>query len=316
MSILLVNDELVERSISASECLAAVEHGFRLEANGQISSTYAGTTYQEGAASFHLYAAYVPGYGLGAKVLGAYEDNPELGEPYIHATVILLDPRTGRPQAFLDGRYLTALRTAAAVALGARCLSRPDSRVLGILGTGLQARTHLLCHLAIHPFERVLIWGRTPEHVAAYLSEMRPKVTVPIESLASPEAVCGEADVLTCTTRARNPLFPASAVRSGTHIGVAGPLRSGGTEIPLDLVHRSDLYVDDRGKFQKLWDPGTAPPIEEELGEVIVGRTEGRTSASTTTVFKPVGMAFEDVVAGYKVVNRLRGQEQGQEVLW
>lgn len=316
MSVLLISDDLVQKSITATECVDAVEEGFRLQASGSVVSTYANMAYQAGAAGFHLYSAYVPGYGLGTKILGAYEENPDKGEPYIHATVVLVDPETGRPEVFLDGRYLTALRTAAAVALAARYLSRRDSATLGILGTGLQARTHLLCHLVVRPFERVIVWGRTPEHVETYVSEMASRTSVPISALPTPEAVCAEADVIACTTRARQPLFSSDVVQAGTHIGVAGPLRREGAEIPLDLLRRGHLFVDDIDKFIHLWEPGSAPPVEAELGEIILTGRGERVSNGAVTIFKPVGMAFEDVVSARIVANHVRHHVGGQEIAW
>ena len=98
----------------------------------------------------------------------------------------------------MDGSYLTGLRTGAATAIGAQELCRKDSQVLGILGTGLQARTHLLCHLVVHPFQRVVIWGRNRARVEEYLAEMRPQVKVPLQVLPSADAVCAEADVVAC----------------------------------------------------------------------------------------------------------------------
>lgn len=314
--LLLVSDDLVRRSITAEECVEAVEDGFRLLAGGAVANTYAQLSYQEGVASIHLYAASVPGYGVGAKILGAYQRNPDLGEPYIHATVVLLDPDTGKPEAVLDGRYLTALRTAAAAALSTKYLVRQDSQVLGILGTGLQARTHLLCHLVIHPFKRVVLWGRTPEHVRAYLREMAPRVAVPIDSLPSAEAVCGEADVISCTTRARRPLFSVQAVRPGSHITVAGPMGSRGAEVPLDLLPRGHLFVDSREEFRKLWQQMDLPAVEAELGEVILGQVTRRPTTDAITIFKPVGMAFEDVVTARIIVNRVRHSRAGQIVTW
>jgi ornithine cyclodeaminase/alanine dehydrogenase-like protein (mu-crystallin family) len=314
--LLLVSDDLVRQSITPEECMTAVEEGFRLYARGVISSIDARLALQDGTASIYLYGAHVSGYGLGTKVLGAYQNNPGLGEPYIQATVVMLDPVTGQLEAILDGRYLTALRTAAATALASRYLCRQNSRVLGILGTGLQARTHLLCHLVVRPFARVVVWGRNPERVQAYLNEMQPLVKIPMVALPSAELVCAEADVICCTTRARTPLFSARAVRPGTHMGVAGPLRSEGSEISLDLIRSSHIFVDSREKFRKLWGPVASPPVEAELGEVIVGLYTGRPSPDAVTIFKPVGMPFEDVVSARIVLNRVRQDDSGLVVSW
>ena len=333
--ILLVPDSLVRRSITAEECVRAVDAGFRLYASGKaaaernrVSSADEGSPpavpvgeanarFSYGAhAQVSLYGAYVPGWGLGAKTLGAFESNPERGEPYIHALISVHDPETGKLEAILDGGYLTALRTAAAVAIGFEHLARHDSRVLGILGTGLQARTHLLCHLAVHPFEEVVVWGRTETKVREYIDEMSEQAPIAITACSSPRDLCQKADVVAGTTRARIPLFSACDVRSGTHVGVAGPLRQEGSEIPLSLLESSLLYVDSWTKFEGLWDYGYAPRIEGELGDVMLGRTPGRRSSDDITVFKPVGMAFEDVVSARVVLERVKREGSGISVEW
>lgn len=313
---LLIRDPIVRQSISVEECIQAVEQGFLLQASGKVGDAYGHLSYQEGASSLHLYAASVPEFGVGAKVLGAYRENPGNGRPYIRACVVLLDPVTGEMEAFLDGAYLTALRTGAATALGAHYLARQDSRVLGIMGTGLHARTHLLCHLSVHEFQRVVIWGRNPQHIAEYLKEMQSMIDLPIFSLPSPDDVCAQADVIACTTSARSPLFQAKAVRPGTHIGVAAPVNSWQTEIPLDLLDNSLLFVDSIAKFHQNWAPGAAPIVEAELGQVIAGLAVGRSTDKDITIFKPEGMGFEDIVSARIVVDRVRQEQSTEIVVW
>ncbi len=316
MTLLLVPDALVRRSITVEECNEAVESGFRLAARGDVGDAYGGLSYNGDTSSIKLYASHVPPAGVGAKILGLYADNPAKGKPYIRAVVTLLDPDTGELEALVDATYLTALRTGAATALAARELGRRDSRVLGILGTGLHARTHLLCHLAAHAFRRVVIWGRHPRRVEEYLTEMRSTVHVPVDSMPAADAVCAEADVIACTTSARTPLFRAEAVRAGTHIGVAAPMGSHYSEIPLELLGSSRLFVDTRKKFREHWEPGDYPAVQAELGEVLVGSAEGRIKAEDVTIFKPEGMAFEDVVSARIVVDRVRREGSGQAVNW
>ena len=315
MPLLLVSDALVRRSISVEECNEAVESGFRLVARGDVGDAYGGLSYN-GETSIKLYAAHVPRVGVGAKILGLYADNPAKGKPYIRAVVTLLDPDTGELEAVVDATYLTALRTGAATAIAARELGRRNGEVLGILGTGLHARTHLLCHLAAHAFQRVLVWGRNAGRVREYLTEMRSKVDVPLDSMHDADTVCAEADVIACTTSSEAPLFRAEAVRAGTHIGVAAPMGSHYSEIPLELLGRSHLFVDTRKKFREHWEPGDHPAVEAELGEVLVGSAKGRITAEDVTIFKPEGMAFEDVVSARIVVDRVSREGSGQTVDW
>lgn len=314
--ILIVPERIVRQSITPEKCVKAVEEGFRLHSRNLVKGVNSRFNYNDGKSVINLYSAYVPGWGLGAKVLSAFENNPQIGERFIHSVVTVHNTETGRLEAVLDGSYLTALRTAAAVAVAARHLSRPDSKVLGILGTGLQARTHLLCHMAIHPYEKVVIWGRNPNKLKSYIDEMATQINVPLIALESPETLCQEADVISGTTRSRIPLFKAEAIRPGTHLGVAGPLRQEGTEIPLDLLPKAKLFVDSRQKFECLWDSGQSPEVEAELAEVISGQACGRLNMKEITIFKPVGMAFEDVVSARIVVDRVKREGMGYYIEW
>ena len=313
--ILIVPDRIVRQSITPEECVKAVEEGFRLHSKNLIKGNNSGFNYNDGKSVINLYSAHVPGWGLGAKVLSAFENNPQIGERFIHAVVTVHNAETGRLEVVLDGSYLTALRTAAAVAVAARHLSRSDSKVLGILGTGLQARTHLLCHMKIHSYEKVVVWGRNPNNLESYINEMDQQIDVPLIALESPETLCREADVISSTTRSRTPLFKAEDIIPGTHLGVAGPLRQEGTEIPLDLLPKARLFVDSRPKFEGLWDSGQSPEVEE-LSEVISGKICGRHDMKEITIFKPVGMAFEDVVSARIVVDRVKREGMGYYTEW
>lgn len=315
-SFLLISDEMVKESITPKECLEAVAEGFHLYAAGKTIEDNSSTIIADAQAGIHMYSAHVPVYGLGSKVLGAWELNPLKGKPYIQAYVMLMNDETGDLIALMEGHYLTAMRTAAATALGARSLCRSESQVLGIFGTGLQARTHLLCHLAAHPFDQALIWGRDPQQVERYLEEMRPQIKIPLISCNSPEEVCNKADVLSCTTRSRRPLFSSKSVRPGTHIGVAGPLRKEAIEIPLDIVQTNLLFVDNKEKFDNLWDDNNSPRVEAELGSVLLGDHTGRENDECITIFKPVGMAFEDVVSASVVLDNIRNSGYERLVHW
>lgn len=306
-----IDEEQVRRSISPQACLEAVEEGFRQYARGEVQDAYGALVSDAPPEGLHLYGASAPGAGLGAKVLGVFPQNPEHGRPYIRAWVLVIDSVTGELEAILDGAYLTALRTGAASALGAQCLARRNRRVLGILGSGLQARTHLLCHLASYPYERVVIWGRNSEKVSAFVEEMTPHSTAKLQVLSSPEAVLEVADVIAGTTSATEPLFPPTAVRPGTHLSSVAPFRLGQSEFPIQLLDRARLYVDSRPKFYKNWGVIPLPLVTAELGEVLEGNAQGRIRDSEITFFKPEGMGFQDLVSARVVLDSLNSQVNG-----
>lgn len=243
---------------------------------------------------------------VGAKLVSVAHANVDRGLPSHLATIVLLDPETGALQAILDGRYITEVRTGAASAVATRHLALPDARVLAILGTGVQARSHLEALCRVRRIQEVQVWGPDVQQRRTFAAEMAPRVGVAVRAVEDARTAVREADVIALTTSSPEPVLFNDWVRDGTHIVAIGAYLPDQREMDSDLVARARLFVDSRrGALAEAGDvliPMSegrfdASHIAGEIGEVIAGDVPGRTSRRQVTVFKSLGMAVEDVAA-------------------
>ena len=244
--------------------------------------------------------AYVPSLDvLAAKLVSVYPKNQSL--PSHQAVVLAFDPRTGQPLASMDGTGITAQRTAAASALATRLLAREDAQVLAIVGTGVQALSHLQHVSLVRQFREVLVGGRDLTKARALAERFPGARAVSIDEAVS------RADVLCATTHAKEPLVKTKLVRPGTHVNSVG-LNEGGSELEASLLDVALLAVESRkssfapppaGARELL---GRDPAQAVELGELISGARKGRASAEQITLYKSVGIAVEDAAAAALVL--------------
>jgi alanine dehydrogenase len=230
------------------------------------------------------------------KVVTVYEGNTALGVPSHLATIGLYDAATGACVAFIDGTYITALRTSAAAALACDLLARPDARVLAIVGAGVQGEHHLRMFPLVRDFEEIRI--ASARHAdAERLAATHPRARA---TRTAEEAALG-ADVVALATHAAQPVVEAGWIAPGTHVSSIG-YRPPDGELPRDLARASRLFVETREAFAP--PPvgcaelqGLDPDVATELGEVLLDRRPGRTSDGAVTVYKAMGHVAEDIAA-------------------
>ena len=226
--------------------------------------------------------------GMGAKLVCFFPKNTGTGMLTHLAMIMLFDPATGQPLAFLDGRLITEMRTAAVSAAVSKYLAAPSSNVLALLGSGVQAAAHLEALRHVYQFEEVRVWSRTPEHAHQFASQHGAKA-VDLES-----AVRG-ADVIVTATNSLEPFLKGRWLKPGAHINAVGSPRPTWRELDDDVMHNI-LVVDSREAVLK--ESGdvilSQAPIFAEAGEVFAGTKVA--DRSVTTVFKSVGIAVEDIV--------------------
>jgi alanine dehydrogenase len=239
--------------------------------------------------------AYAPSSGLGCKLVTLFPGNRD--RPTHQAMIALFEPGTGTPVALMDGTYITAMRTAAAAALATRILSRPDARVLAILGTGVQSRSAQEMFPRAREFAEVRVAGR---------GEFE-------------EAVRG-ADVVHATTASPDPVVRFDWLSPGAHVSSVG-YGAGGSELDPAIVERADVVVVEQrdSAFAPL--PAGAPELEPrgrdgvvELGEIIAGTAVGRSSDEEITLYKSVGVAVQDLAAAALALAAARERGVGQEI--
>ena len=252
-------------------------------------------------------ASLASGAALGAKLVTVFGGNGARGLDTHLATIVLLDPETGALVALLDGRYITESRTAAVSAVSSRLLARKTAASLAIIGSGVQARSHLEALARVHALRRVTVWSPNKEHRDRFAAGVRPGSDPSLTPSAVDhpgEAVVG-ADIIVLATSSPSPVLENGWVKPGAHVISVGACRPTQREMDPALTARARLFVDSRaaalvesgdvvmgmreGRF-------SAEHIVAELGEVVNG-AQGRRSDTEVTIFKSLGMAVEDVTA-------------------
>ena len=245
---------------------------------------------------------------LGTKVVSVFGSNAAVGLPTHLATIVLLDPMTGELLSIMDGRYITEARTAAVSAVSVKHLARGDAARLAIIGSGVQARSHLEAIAIVRPLHRVTVWSRSLEHCTAFAREMRARTSATITIASSARDAVDGADVVVLATASREPVVQSDWISDGAHVCAVGACRPDQREMDSSLVARGRVFVDSRaGALAEAGDiilPMKEGAINEthlagELGDVVLGRIAGRTSPDAVTIFKSLGMAVEDVAAAH-----------------
>ena len=188
--------------------------------------------------------AYVPGVdGFAIKVSPGFFDNPKLGLPSLNGLMILLSSKTGLVEALLlDNGYLTDVRTAAAGAVAAKHLSRPDAQVAAIFGAGIQARLQLEALTLVRPIKQARIWARDPAKADAAARELTNSLRIEVEAVSAPQEACDGADIIITTTPSEQPILKAEWIRPGQHITAMGSDSEHKNEIEPAVLTQADLY--------------------------------------------------------------------------
>ncbi len=231
--------------------------------------------------------------GLGLKAVTFYPSNVERGIPTHMATIFLVDPQTGTPLAIMDGRLITEMRTAAVSAAATKLLALPDAKILAILGSGVQAHSHVEALRLVRQFEEIRVWSPTREHAERFAKEIGGK------AMSAKDAVRG-ADVIVTTTNSKTPVLKGAWLKPGSHVNAIGACRPDWRELD-DEAMGNVVFVDSReGALKESGDAILSEAkIYAELGEALAAKVPPR--ANETTIFKSLGMAIEDIAAALLV---------------
>jgi thiomorpholine-carboxylate dehydrogenase len=214
------------------------------------------------------------------------------------ATIFLVDPETGTPLAIMDGRLITEMRTAAVSAAATKLLAAPDAKVLAILGSGVQARSHVEALRLVRNFEEVRVWSRAAKHAERFANEIGAKAM-------AAELAVRDADVVVTATNSKTPVLKGSWLKPGCHVNAVGACRPDWCELDDDAM-ANVVFVDSREAAMK--ESGdvilSGAKIYAELGEAFAGKVPSH--SSETTIFKSLGMAVEDIAAALLVYESAR----------
>lgn len=253
----------------------------------------------------------MPGYldaptSLGLKVVSIFPGNHGTGFDSHQGVVMLFDTRHGSPLAVIDASSITAIRTAAVSAVATRALARDDAGDLAILGSGVQAATHLDAMRAVRKLRRVRVWSRSQANAQRFAD----RAAIPVEVMATARAAVDGADLICTTTPAREPILEGAWLAPGAHINAVGACFATARELDTAAVARARLIVDrmesalnESGDFLLARKDGAIGDdhILGELGDLLLGRFVGRRTADEVTLFKSLGIAIEDLAAAHHV---------------
>ncbi len=313
MELLWLSEDDVKSVLNMDDAISAVENAFRDHGLGRTLmppksylyfTKYGGDLRTMPACLENLGAA-------GVKIVNVHPKNPSKGLPTVMALLVLNSPETGAPIAVMGATYLTNMRTGAAGAIAAKYLARPESKVVGMIGAGAQARTQLLGLSRIFNVEKVIVSNRSIESSKAFVKDVQAFLKCDYHTTINRQEAC-DCDILITTTPARAPVVKSSWVKPGTHINAIGADAKGKQELESALTKRAKVVVDDMtqavhsGEVNVPISEGALKPEEiyAQIGEVLTGAKPGRTSNDEITIFDSTGLAIQDVSTGTTVYKR------------
>jgi ornithine cyclodeaminase/alanine dehydrogenase-like protein (mu-crystallin family) len=292
---IFLNEEQVRKHLRMTELIPVMEKALIDFSAGRVTQPVRSILSIDVAAAtgfLGLMPALTPD-GLGLKAVTFYPSNAERGIPTHMATIFLVDPQTGTPLAIMDGRLITEMRTAAVSAAATKLLASPHAKVLAVLGSGVQARSHVEALLLVKQFEEIRVWSPTLEHAKVFAQE--------IGATAMPaEDAVRNADVIVTVTSSKTPVLRGEWLKTGCHVNAIGACRPDWRELD-DEVMSNVVFVDSReGAMKESGDVIlSGVKIYAELGEALAGQVPTR--SNETTIFKSLGMAVEDIAAAMLV---------------
>ncbi len=294
-----LNESEIARVLSYERLIPAMEQALAAFSAGEVQQPVRSMiTVEAGQRYLGIMPAVMQG-GMGAKLVCFYPKNAAAGLPTHMATIMLFDAETARPLACLDGRLITEMRTAAVSAAVTRHLAPADTRVLALLGSGVQAHAHLTALGHVCRFEEVRVWSRNPEHAQRFAARHGAR------AMDAESAVRG-ADVVVTVTSSREPVLKGAWLKPGAHVNAVGACLPDWRELDDAAMRGNTLIVDSRAAA--LEESGdvilSGAEIRAEAGEVFAGTR--RVARESTTVFKSLGLAVEDIATARLVYDALQ----------
>ena len=294
---IFLDEEQVRKRLRMAELIPAMEKALIEFSAGKVKQPVRQVIPVDPPGGFYGIMPALTPDGLGQKIVTFYPPNAAKGIHTHMALIILNDRETGAPLAVMDGRLITEMRTAAVSAAATKLLAPKNSKVLAILGSGVQARSHFEALTLVRKFEEVRVWSQSKANAEKFAKEIGAKVTSLEEAVRS-------ADVVVTVTSSQTAVLRGAWLKRGAHVNAVGACRPDWRELDDDAMRNSVVFVDSREAAMK--ESGdvilSGAKIYAELGEAFAGKIDNR--ASETTIFKSLGMAVEDVAAALLVYKK------------
>ena len=323
---LLLNRSDVQQLLTMAKAIDVVEAAFAELANNTAEMPPRTVMIDPAVGGW---IAYMPAYlksggGLGVKAVTVYKDNPtKFGLPTTIGTILVQDNQTGEVVAAMDGGYLTAVRTGAVSGVATRHMARPDSKVGGVLGAGVQARQQAVAVAEASNVDTILTFSLDDDTSRREFADWVAQAAgLDVQLATSTEALCRESDIVALATTAANPIVNADWWKPGAHINAIGSHAPGLRELDTASIQRARIICDqldacmaEAGDLQIPVEDGDYAwsDIAGNLGDVVNGDTPGRTSDDEVTIFKSVGLAIQDISCAALVYREAVANDIGQE---
>jgi len=323
MSVLILNQREVESLLPMAECIPLMATALRSLARGEMAQPLRMMISPPAAKGMlALMPAHKAGEpaAYGVKVVCVFPDNPAKGLDAHQGSVILLSGETGEVQALMNASAITAIRTAAVSGVATELLARKDASELAIIGSGVQAHTHLEAMACVRPIKRARVASRRFANAQQFAEAMTPHYAFPIEPVETIEAAVGGADLIVAATSSREPVIQREWIAAGAHLNVVGSSIPAAREVDSATMAAASLFVDRRestmnesGDYLFALHEGAikADHIRAEIGEVLIASHPGRASAEEITLFKSLGLAIEDLASAEYLYRKAKEQHVG-----
>ena len=323
MKILVLSHDEVVDLLPMKDCITVMREALIALATGKVHQPLRTIIRPPDAAGvMGLMPSYISGAtaAFGLKAICVFPGNPAKGKDSHQGGVLLFSADTGELQAMINASAITAIRTAAVSGVATDLLAREDACNLAIIGTGVQARSHLAAMAEVRSIRRCRIVSRQVEHAKEFAEEMRRDYSFPLEPVDSVEEALAGTDLIVTVTTAVEPIVKREWISPGAHLNVVGSSHSRAREVDSATMAASSLFVDRRestineaGDYLFPASEGAIGPdhIRAEIGEVLNRESPGRTSPDEITLFKSLGLAIEDLAAAKYLYQRARELNAG-----
>jgi ornithine cyclodeaminase len=325
---LLINAGQVRELLTMKEAIEADKQAFLLHSAGDTEVPVRTGFELPGRGSALVMPAYVKGDIdlVGVKIISVFPGNPAKGLPAVPAQMLLIDSETGAVRAMINGTEVTRIRTGAISGAATDVLSRKNSSVAALFGTGGQAAAQLEAILCVRPIKEVRVFDLAYERIVSFIKangELAGRYGSELAAAGSSDEAVDGADVITTVTTSNVPVFDGSLVKKGAHVNGVGSFLPSSRELDEKLLNRARVFVDNReavlAEAGDFLIPAAAGAydlnaIAGEIGGVLAGKLAGRASDDEITVLKSVGYAVLDVVAAGKIYRNAVSRGMGTEI--
>jgi ornithine cyclodeaminase len=325
MPALVLSQSEVRKLLPMKTCIGLMEQALAtLSAGDAVNPLRQGIRLPDGLGILGMMPGYMPTpRALGLKAVAVFPGNHGTEYDSHQGVVLLFDVENGSPMAILDASEVTAIRTAAATGVATKLLAREDAHQLAILGSGVQAGTHLEAMCAVRNIESVRVYSPTPENRERFARNATKRLRLPVTATESAQEAVDQADIICTTTSAAEPILLGDWISPGCHINAVGSSIRSARELDTAAVVRSRLFVDriestlnEAGDFLFPKQEGalTDDHIVGEIGQILLGEVAGRETPDEITLFKSLGVAVEDLAAAHFVYHEAKRTGVGTTV--